>query len=44
MTTGGWIFLIASLVFVWSLTLWCFYKVVASGKEPPDSVRDFHSA
>jgi hypothetical protein len=44
MTSAGWIFLIASLVFVWGLTLWCFYKVISGGKKPPDPVSDFHSA
>lgn len=28
MTTLGWIFLIASLTFVWGLTGWCFRKVL----------------
>jgi hypothetical protein len=44
MTALGWLFLIASLAFVWTLTLWCFYKVVSIGEEPPDPIKDFHSA
>lgn len=44
MTPAGWIFLIASLAFVWSLALWCFYRVLSIKEEPPDSVRHFHSA
>jgi hypothetical protein len=41
MTPLGWIFLIASLVFVWGLTGWCFYKVLTVREEisePPDSL------
>jgi hypothetical protein len=44
MTALGWLFLIASLAFVWTLTLWCFYKVLSIGEEPPDQIKDFHSA
>ena len=44
MTPAGWVFLIASLAFVWGLTLWCFYKVLMTGEQPPDPVRKFHSA
>jgi hypothetical protein len=36
-TTGGWIFLVVSLCSVWSLAIWCFYRVLSapseSGKE-----------
>lgn len=28
MTAGGWIFLLVSNTVVWSLTFWCFYKVL----------------
>lgn len=40
MTTGGWIFLISSTIFVWGLTGWCFYRVLQGAKitEPPDSL------
>ena len=44
MTALGWLFLVSSLLFVWGLTLWCFYKVLSFREEPPDSVRQFHSA
>ena len=44
MTPLGWLFLTVSLVFVWGLTLWCFYKVLSFKEEPPDSVKHFHSA
>ena len=40
MTTGGWVFLILSLSFVWGLLVWCFYKVL-TGSEielPPESL------
>jgi hypothetical protein len=42
MTTLGWIFLTLSLVFVWGLTAWCFYKVLTAPREPsqpPESTR-----
>ena len=29
MTTGGWIFMIASLAFVWGLPLWCFRRILS---------------
>ena len=28
MSALGWIFLVASLGFVWGLTFWCFYRVL----------------
>jgi len=34
MTLGGWAFMIVSLVFVWGLTGWCFYKVLTVPEEP----------
>jgi hypothetical protein len=41
----GWIFMIVSVAFVTTLTLWCFYKVLTtSDGPPPDPVQDFHSA
>jgi len=30
MTTGGWIFMLVSLAFVWGLTIWCFLKVLTT--------------
>ena len=44
MTPLGWLFLATSLGFVWALTLWCFYKVLTVGEEPPPPVKEFHSA
>lgn len=44
MRLSGWIFLAASLGFVWGLTLWCFYRVLSVREEPPDPVKHFHSA
>ncbi len=41
MTSLGWTFLIVSLVFVWGLTGWCFYRVLTAPGEierPPDSL------
>ncbi|HWP04038.1 MAG TPA: hypothetical protein VNL96_11320 [Gemmatimonadaceae bacterium] len=33
MTVGGWITMIASLAFVWGLTVWCFRKVLETPQE-----------
>jgi hypothetical protein len=47
MSALGWIFMLASLAFVWGLTLWCFYRVLTlppEEKEIPEPVKDFHSA
>ena len=42
MTALGWIFMLASNLFVWGLTIWCFYEVftvVDDGfVKPPDSL------
>jgi hypothetical protein len=42
MTGGGWILLLVSTAFVWSLTIWCYYKVLTAPPEdftkPPDSL------
>ena len=40
MTIAGWIFLTASLGFVWGLLIWCFARVMRGGKieQPPDSL------
>jgi hypothetical protein len=42
MTPLGWLFLIASLTFVWGLTGWCFYKVLTIPDEhfvePPETL------
>jgi hypothetical protein len=42
MRLGGWILLLGSTAFVWSLTIWCYYKVLTAPAEeftrPPDSL------
>jgi hypothetical protein len=42
MRVGGWIMLLGSTAFVWSLTIWCYYKVLTAPPEdftkPPDSL------
>lgn len=30
MKLAGWIFMLGSLVFVWGLTIWCYYKVMTT--------------
>ena len=37
MTPLGWIFMTISLLFVWSLTAWCFYKVLTAPRETDES-------
>jgi hypothetical protein len=37
MTPLGWIFMTISLLFVWGLTGWCFYKVLTAPREPSGS-------
>ena len=44
LTAAGWAFMLASLAFVWVLTLWCFKRVLSGPKETPEPVKDFHSA
>jgi hypothetical protein len=44
MTPLGWTFLVASLAFVWGLTIWCYGKVLAAPEPPPEEVEHFHSA
>lgn len=46
MTALGWIFLAASLTFVWSLCGWCFYKVLNLPPEHDvaEPAKDFRSA
>lgn len=43
MKPGGWILLIVSTACVWSLTAWCYWKVLSAPPEdhvvkPPDSL------
>jgi hypothetical protein len=44
MTPRAWLFLGVSLTMVWSLTLWCYARILRAGKEPPDPVKHMHSA
>jgi len=30
MSTAGWVFMIASLAFVWGLAGWCYYRLLRS--------------
>lgn len=39
MTFAGWVLLIVSLTFVWSLLIWCYRRILTSSKpvdEGPD--------
>jgi hypothetical protein len=42
MTILGWVFMLASNLFVWGLTIWCFYQVLTVEEDgvvkPPDSL------
>lgn len=40
MTTSGWIFLTLSLVLVWGLVAYCYYRVLTGAEieQPPDSL------
>jgi hypothetical protein len=40
----GWIFMIASLIFVVGLTVWCYYRVLKAPAAVPEPAKDFHSA
>jgi hypothetical protein len=40
MTVLGWVFLTASLAFVWGLTLWCFYRVFTLPPEEGQEVEE----
>ena len=46
MTTLGWIFMLASLSFVWGLVIWCYSRILRlpPDKEIPKPTKDFHSA
>jgi hypothetical protein len=44
MTALGWIFMLVSVGFVWTLAIWCFRRVLSSPVPPPEEVQDFHSA
>lgn len=43
MTTGGWTTLLISTVAVWTLAIWCYWKVLSAPpdddiSQPPDSL------
>jgi hypothetical protein len=43
MTPGGWLTLLVSTAFVWSLAIWCYYRILTAPPEetiikPPDSL------
>jgi hypothetical protein len=43
----GWVFLLASLSFVWGLVIYCFYRVLTLPPEEeaaPEEVQQFRSA
>lgn len=44
MTLLGWTFMLLSVGGVWTLTLWCFKRVLATPDEVPDEAKHFHSA
>jgi hypothetical protein len=33
LTVGGWVLLIGSLSFVWTLAAWCYYKVLSGPRD-----------
>ena len=37
MNAAGWIFMLASVGGVWTLTLWCFHRVLTLPPEPDDA-------
>jgi hypothetical protein len=44
MTLLGWLFLLSSTVFVWGLTLYCFYRVLTAPEPPAEEFEHFRSA
>ncbi len=36
MRPGGWFTLIISTVFVWSLAIWCYYRILTAAPEEPE--------
>jgi hypothetical protein len=36
MTNVGWILMIASLAFVWTLAIWCYVRVLKNPNQPED--------
>jgi hypothetical protein len=44
MNIWGWIFMLTSVSFVWTLTIYCFRRVLSYPEPPPEQVEHFHSA
>lgn len=44
MTTAGLISMVLSLTFVVALVSWCYYRVLTAPTEPPEALKEFHSA
>jgi hypothetical protein len=44
MTLLGWIFMLGSVGFVWTLCGWCYYKILSFQEPPAEEVQHFHSA
>lgn len=44
MTALGWLIMIGSLLFVWSLCGWCYYQMLTQKEAPIEEVEHFHSA
>lgn len=44
MTLLGWTFMLLSVGGVWTLTLWCFKRVLSYKDAPAEEVQHFHSA
>ena len=44
MTTLGWIFMLTSVGFVWTLAINCFYRVLSFSEQPPEELQHCRSA
>jgi hypothetical protein len=44
MTLLGWVFMLGSAAFVWSLTGYCFYRVLTAPEPPAEEPQHFRSA
>jgi len=44
MTPLGWICMVCSLAFVWSLCGWCYYRILKAPQPPVEEVSRLHSA
>ncbi len=38
MTTGGWIFMLSSLILVWATTIWAYFRLLSAPR--PDPAKD----